>query len=69
MARLPRIALLDVRSGADLCRHRCRAGLAGGRAEAAAGIPFLPHQALYDLSLVKSRGSQRDRQRPGTHSL
>jgi hypothetical protein len=32
-------------------------GLAGGRAEAAASIPFLPHQALYDLSLVKSRGS------------
>jgi hypothetical protein len=31
--------------------------LAGGRAEAAASIPFLPHQALYDLSLVKSRGS------------
>jgi len=28
-----------------------------GRAEAAAGMPFLPHQALYDLSLVKSRGS------------
>src|SRR3974390_717545 len=23
----------------------------------AAGVPFLPHQALYDLSLVKSRGS------------
>ena len=32
-------------------------GLAGGQAEAAASIPFLPHQALYDLSLVKSRGS------------
>jgi hypothetical protein len=28
---------------------------AGGSADAAAG--FLPHQALYDLSLVKSRGS------------
>src|SRR5882762_5846788 len=26
-------------------------------AEAAAGAPFLPHQALYELSLVKSRGS------------
>jgi hypothetical protein len=24
---------------------------------AAAGVPFLPHQAMYDLSLVKSRGS------------
>src|SRR6195952_1358270 len=31
-------------------------GLAGGLAHAAGG-PFLPHQALYDLSLVKSRGS------------
>jgi hypothetical protein len=30
----------------------------GGRsAEAAAGSPFLAHQALYELSLVKSRGS------------
>ena len=32
-------------------------GLAGGRAEAAASSPFLAHQALYELSLVKSRGS------------
>ena len=31
--------------------------LAGGRAEAAAGGPFLAHQALYELKLVKSRGS------------
>jgi hypothetical protein len=30
--------------------------LACGPAKAA-GVPFLPHQALYDLSLVKSRGS------------
>ena len=29
----------------------------GARADAAAGTPFLPHQALYDLNLVKSRGS------------
>src|SRR4030088_2045936 len=29
----------------------------GGRAEAAASGPFLSHQALYELSLVKSRGS------------
>jgi hypothetical protein len=29
----------------------------GGRAEAAASGPFLAHQALYDLSLMKSRGS------------
>ena len=28
-----------------------------GPAQASAGVPFLPHQALYDLSLVKSRGS------------
>lgn len=32
-------------------------GLAGGRAEAAASGPFLAHQALYELKLVKSRGS------------
>src|SRR5258705_6641685 len=32
-------------------------GSAGGRADAAASGPFLAHQALYDLSLVKSRGS------------
>ena len=30
---------------------------AGGRRDAAASGPFLAHQALYDLSLVKSRGS------------
>jgi hypothetical protein len=29
-------------------------GIPGG---AAAAVPFLPHQALYDLSLVRSRGS------------
>jgi len=28
-----------------------------GAANAAAGVSFLPHQALYELSLVKSRGS------------
>jgi hypothetical protein len=32
------------------------AAIAFGPANAA-GLPFLPHQALYDLSLVKSRGS------------
>jgi EipB-like len=31
--------------------------VAFGPAKAAAGVPFLPHQALYELSLVKSRGS------------
>jgi hypothetical protein len=33
------------------------AALIGVPSQAAAGVPFLPHQALYDLSLVKSRGS------------
>jgi EipB-like len=32
-------------------------GGSGGSARAAAGGPFLAHQALYELSLVKSRGS------------
>ena len=32
-------------------------GMAAGAARAAATTAFLPHQALYDLSLVKSRGS------------
>jgi hypothetical protein len=32
-------------------------GLADRPADAAASSPFLPHQALYELSLVKSRGS------------
>lgn len=33
------------------------ASVASGHARAAASVPFLPHQALYDLSLLKSRGS------------
>jgi hypothetical protein len=33
------------------------AAIAFGPAESRAGVPFLPHQALYELSLVKSRGS------------
>jgi hypothetical protein len=33
------------------------AAIAFGPAQATAGVPFLPHQALYELSLVKSRGS------------
>ena len=32
-------------------------GFAGGQVGAAASAAFLPHQALYELSLVKSRGS------------
>jgi len=33
------------------------AAVVGIPGKVAAGAPFLPHQALYDLSLVKSRGS------------
>lgn len=33
------------------------AALACGPVKAAAGVPFLDHEALYNLSLVKSRGS------------
>jgi hypothetical protein len=33
------------------------AALVFGPGKAAAGVPFLPHQALYELNLVKSRGS------------
>lgn len=33
------------------------AAVACGSAPAMAGVPFLPHQALYELSLVKARGS------------
>jgi hypothetical protein len=35
-------------------------GLTGSRADAGANSPFLPHQALYELNLVKSRGSSVD---------
>src|ERR1700726_2564114 len=33
------------------------AAVACGPAKAPAGVPFLPHEALYDLNLVKSRGA------------
>jgi hypothetical protein len=33
------------------------AAVALGPVEAMAGVPFLPHQALYELSLLKARGS------------
>jgi envelope integrity protein B len=33
------------------------AAMTFGPVQARAGVPFLPHQALYELSLVKSRGS------------
>jgi envelope integrity protein B len=35
----------------------------GSRADAGASSPFLPHQALYELSLVKSRGGSIDNAR------
>lgn len=35
-------------------------GFTGSRADAGANSPFLPHQALYELNLVKSRGSSVD---------
>jgi hypothetical protein len=38
-------------------------GFTGSRADAGASSPFLPHQALYELSLVKSRGSGIDNAR------
>ena len=58
MARLLRIASREVTALAlTVAAIAVAPLLAGGRAEAAASIPFLPHQALYDLSLVKSRGS------------
>src|SRR5215475_14145554 len=49
----------------NLMGHSFRTGLgvlavavfAWGPAQAAASAPFLPHQALYELSLLKSRGS------------
>jgi hypothetical protein len=58
MARLPRISPHDSRTLVlTLATVVIASGFAWGRAEAAASGPFLPHQALYDLSLVKSRGS------------
>ena len=38
----------------------CGSVFTGSRADAGASSPFLPHQALYELSLVKSRGSSVD---------
>jgi envelope integrity protein B len=58
MARLPRIAPRDLAVLALAFAAIVAApGLSGARAAAPAAMPFLPHQALYDLSLVKSRGS------------
>jgi hypothetical protein len=46
-----------VRSSRALLVPLAVAAVVCGPAKALAGAPFLPHQALYDLSLVKSRGS------------
>ncbi len=47
MDRSPRTLLASLALIAIVC----------GPVKASAGAPFLPHQALYDLTLVKSRGS------------
>src|SRR5471030_1656432 len=62
MARPFRISSRDVRSlMLTIAAVAVGSGFAGSAANAAtsspAGVPFLPHQALYELSLVKSRGS------------
>jgi hypothetical protein len=57
MARPFRISSRDVRSLILTVAVATGSGVAGGRAEAAASSPFLAHQALYELSLLKSRGS------------
>jgi hypothetical protein len=46
-----------VRSVLTIAAVAFASGFAGGPAVATAGAAFLPHQALYELSLVKSRGS------------
>ncbi len=56
MARLFRTSPRDVRSLAlTMAAVTLATGLAVGSAGAAAGRAFLPHQALYELSLLKSR--------------
>ena len=58
MARLIRISPRNVRSLAlTVAAVALTQALAGGRVEAATGSPFVAHQALYELNLVKSRGS------------
>jgi len=58
MARSLRISPRDVGSLVlTVAAVAFAAGLAGGRADAATNSPFLSHQALYELNLVKSRGS------------
>jgi hypothetical protein len=58
MARSLRISPRDVGSLVlTVAAVAFASGLAGGRADAATNSPFLSHQALYELNLVKSRGS------------
>ena len=58
MARSLRISPLGARSLVlAIAATAFMPGFAGGRADAASAATFLPHQALYELSLVKSRGS------------
>ena len=61
MARSFRFSSRDVRSMLTIAAVAAGSGFAGSGANAATGgpasRPFLAHQALYELSLVKSRGS------------
>jgi hypothetical protein len=58
MARSFRILPRDARSLAwTLAAVAMGMGFVAGKADAAASGAFLPHQALYELSLLKSRGS------------
>jgi hypothetical protein len=58
MARSIRILPGDVRSLAlTVAAVALTQALAGGGAEAATSSPFVAHQALYELNLLKSRGS------------
>ena len=58
MARSFRILPRDAKLLAPILAASVMAtGFVAGRADAAAGGAFLPHQALYELSLLKSRGS------------
>ncbi len=58
MARSFRISPRDARALVfTVATVTLASGFFGGKVEAAASGPFLAHQALYELSLVKSRGS------------
>jgi hypothetical protein len=57
MARSLRISPRNSRTLVLTIAAAVASGLAGVTGSAAAGGPFLAHQALYELSLLKSRGS------------